>query len=425
MLAPLYIGEISPADVRGKRVSINQLNIVVGLSAAYFTNYFILQASNSGADWVAAIGMDENAWRWMLGLEILPAAIFFIMLFTIPDTPRWLMIKGRDRDAENVVASLLPPDAVEEEMVVIRNSSATAAESVWSRIGDIFGSKMKLALAVGLTVAIAQQITGINAIFFYAPTIFEQSGIGTNAAFSQAVMVGLINVIFTFVAMALIDRWGRKPLLITGLLGIITSMTLCAWGFATATYTLDASDIMALATALGDDVSFDVGSLQPLVGIAYDSDVAFKDALKGVIGMEAARDYQSDLIKSAIDMNATLILVGILGFVASFAISLGPVMWVLFSEIFPTQLRGVAVSFVGFVNSTVSFLVQLVFPVELDVLGAALTFGLYGGFALIALGLIWRLLPETKGLSLEQLEQVFGSGNSSAAEDDAAKEQTA
>lgn len=403
MLAPLYIGEISPSDVRGKRVSINQLNIVLGLSAAYFTNYFILQLSESGLSWVEQWGIADHAWRWMLGLEILPAGLFFLMLFTLPDTPRWLMIKGRISDAEQVVAMLLPSSAVAAEIDTIRDSSATAPESVWARIGEVFGPRMRLALVVGLIVAIAQQITGINAIFFYAPTIFEQSGIGTNAAFSQAVMVGLTNVIFTVVAMTLIDRWGRKPLLILGLSGIIISMGVCSWGFATATYRLGPTQIESLA---GTD-SLNIPALTHLSDQSYDSDIAFKQALRDAIGERAARDNESVLLQNAITIRPLWILVGILGFVASFAISLGPVMWVLFSEIFPNQLRGVAVSFVGLINSLVSFSVQLVFPVELATFGAAMTFFIYGVFALIALVLIVRLLPETKGRSLEALEAIF------------------
>jgi sugar porter (SP) family MFS transporter len=414
MLAPLYIGEIAPPAARGRAVSINQLNIVVGLSAAYFTNYFLLKLSGTQLDWVVALGIDTQVWRWMLGIEILPAAIFFLMLFTIPDTPRWLMLKGREAEATRVVETLLPAAEAAAEIEVIRHSSATRSESVWRRIGDIFGTKMRLALLVGLVVAVAQQITGINAIFFYAPTIFEQSGIGTNAAFSQAVMVGLINVVFTVVAMALIDRWGRKPLLVLGLLGIVASMGVCSWGFATAQYRITPPALAELEQSQAAQGGVDTAALRPLVGQSYASDVAFKRALKAVLGEQAVRDHQSELLESAIQMNPILILVGILGFVASFAVSLGPVMWVLFSEIFPTQLRGVAVSFVGFVNSTVSFFVQLVFPVELDTLGAAATFAIYGAFALLGLVLVLRLLPETRGLSLEELEAVFGHGQEPA-----------
>jgi len=152
----------------------------------------------------------------------------------------------------------------------------------------------------------------------------------------------------------------------------------------------------------------EVEQLNSLVGVVYQSDVEFKTAVSDAIGTEAALRYESELIKGAAKMNAVLILVGILGFVASFAMSLGPVMWALFSEIFPNQLRGVAISFVGMINSMVSFLVQLLFPLELSVLGATLTFFSYFVFAVIGLILVAWLLPETKGKSLEQLESIFG-----------------
>lgn len=407
MIAPMYIGEISPADQRGKRVSINQLNIVIGLSAAYFANYFILNLSTSGAQWVSNLGIDVNTWRWMLGLEIIPALVFFLALFLVPNSPRWLMLKGREDEAREVISMLLPADQVEAEITTIKQSSATATESLWERIGDIFGPKMRLALIIGLIVGVAQQITGINAIFFYAPTIFEQSGIGTNAAFAQAVLVGIINVVFTVFAMALIDLWGRKPLLILGLSGIAVSMAMCTYGFAKATYEITPESLVQIQQVENIEQSFDPAQLESMLGISYQSDVEFKSALKQTIGVKAARDNQSELIKNSINMNSTLILIGILGFVASFAISLGPVMWVLFSEIFPNQLRGVAISFVGLANSLISFLVQLLFPTELDVFGAALTFASYGVFAAIGLILVAWLLPETKGKSLEELEVLF------------------
>ena len=211
IIAPMYIAEIAPAQRRGKLVSVNQLNIVVGLSAAYFANYYILGLSSSGAEWVSAWGLDQQAWRWMLGFEIVPALIFFIALFAIPDSPRWLIQKGREQEARAVMAKLVPADQVDNEISLITQSSATENESLWARIGGIFGPRMRLALVVGIIVGVVQQITGINAIFFYAPTIFEQSGIGTDAAFAQAVLVGLINVVFTLVAIALIDQNKSLP----------------------------------------------------------------------------------------------------------------------------------------------------------------------------------------------------------------------
>lgn len=404
IIAPIYIAEIAPAKLRGKLVSVNQLNIVIGLSAAYFANYFILNLSTSGAEWVSAWGLDQHTWRWMLGFEIIPAVLFFLALFVVPDSPRWLIQKGREQEARQVMSKIHPRDEVDRAIDIIKSSSATEDASLWHRIGAIFGPKMRLALIIGLIIGVVQQITGINAIFFYAPTIFEQSGIGTDAAFAQAVLVGVINVLFTLVAIALIDRWGRRPLLIVGLTGIAVSMLISSYGFSQATYELKSESIVQIEQAADVEGSFDSSKLHTMVGKVYQSDIDFKAALSNTIGASAAREYESVLIKSAAQMNAPLILIGILGFVASFAMSLGPVMWALFSEIFPNQLRGVAISFVGMINSLVSFFVQLLFPLELSMLGAALTFFSYFIFAVIGLVLVIWLLPETKGKSLEELE---------------------
>ena len=407
MIAPMYIAEIAPARLRGKLVSINQLNIVVGLSAAYFANYFILKASTSGADWVTGWGVDVNTWRWMLGVEIVPALIFFLGLFVIPDSPRWLTNNGREQEARDVLAKLIPAEQIDDEIEVIKNSFDSENGALWKRIQGVLGPKMRLALIVGIIVGVVQQITGINAIFFYAPTIFEQSGIGTDAAFAQAVLVGLINVLFTLVAIALIDRWGRRPLLLVGLSGIAISMALCTYGFSQATYELKAESIVQIEQIEGIQQRVDTAALNSMLGTVYQSDIDFKAALTETIGADAARDYESEFMKTATNINAILILVGILGFVASFAMSLGPVMWALFAEIFPNQLRGVAISCVGMINSMVSFFVQLLFPWELSTFGAALTFFSYGVFAVIGLVLVAWLLPETKGKSLEEIELLF------------------
>lgn len=407
MIAPMYIGEISPAPVRGRRVSINQMCIVLGFSAAYFANYFILNMSGWENAWVSDLGLDTHTWRWMLGLELIPAALFFLALFLIPSSPRWLMLKGHEKKAREVLAKLLPDTEVEREVSQIKQSSVAQKVPIWESLRFIFGPKMRLALIVGLILGVAQQITGINAIFFYAPTIFEQSGIGTNAAFAQAVLVGVINVIFTIIAMALIDKWGRKPLLITGLTGIAASMLLCAYGFSKATYEITPQSIANIQQVEGIEESFDPDLLKALAGNVYESDVAFKTALQDTIGFESARDHESTLIKNSVDMNAVIILIGILAFVASFAISLGPVMWVMFAEIFPNKLRGVAISVVGSANSLVSFSIQFWFPWELAKFGAAFTFALFGIFAAFFLILVMWIVPETKGKSLEQLESLF------------------
>jgi MFS family permease len=307
-------------------------------------------------------------------------------------------MRGKDEEALKIMTQVSGRSEARTELTEVRASldAQTAREQV--SVKELFLPAMKLVLTIGIAVAILQQITGINSVFFYAPMIFEQSGVGTDASFMQAVLVGLVNQVFTLVAILLIDRLGRRPLLGLGLAGIAACMLLLAYGFGAATYTLESEDIASLPATVNQQ------ALQPLDGQTFDNDIAFREAVASAAGMDTYRKHQSALVSAAIDMNPTLILIGILGFVASFAISLGPVMWVLFSELFPNRLRGLAISFVGLINSAVSFTVQLVFPWELENFGNSVTFLIYGVFAIIGLLFIMRLLPETKGKSLEELE---------------------
>jgi len=402
LIAPMYIAEIAPADKRGKMVSFNQLNIVIGLSVAFFTNYLIVHLASSDAIWVDTLKIREYNWRWMLGIEFVPALFYFIFLFFVPQSPRWLIMKGKYEEALDVMETIGDEKVAKKIVNEIKESILLdSAPKEKISITELFLPSMKLVMTIGVGIAILQQIVGINCIFFYAPMIFEQSGIGTDASFIQAILVGLINVVFTIVAMALIDKLGRKPLLVIGVSGIALSMFVLAYSFNAATYTLTDASVDKLSTELSD------GQLNSLKNITFESDTEFKNALAATIGMSVANKYESELIRASIKMNSTLILFCILGFVASFAISLGPVMWVLFSELFPNRIRGVAISFVGFINSAVSFLVQLVFPWELSRLGTTLTFLIFGLFAFFGLLLIIKLLPETKGKSLEELEAIL------------------
>jgi MFS family permease len=396
ILAPMYIAEISPAKLRGRMVSFNQLNIVVGISVAFFTNYLILRLSGIETGWANALGVGEHNWRWMLGLETLPAAFYYFSLFAVPESPRWLVMKGREKEALEIFTKAGGLELARQEIQSVHDSLTKNSEK--AKLSEIFKPSMRFVLLVGITVAIFQQITGINSVFFYAPMIFEQSGIGTNAAFSQAVWVGLTNLVLTLIAIALIDRMGRKPLLVLGLAGMAICMFLLASGFSSATYTLDTSSIAHLPE------SIDKEKLANIQGQTFESDIAFKNALVDQLGAQPARAHESDLITAAIEMNPSLILLGIVGAVASFAVSIGPVMWVLFSELFPNRLRGLAISFVGAISSTISFTVQLIFPWELSTLGSSGTFLTYGILATIGLISILAIVPETKGKTLEELE---------------------
>ena len=400
IIAPMYIAEIAPPEQRGRMVSFNQLNIVIGITVAFFTNYLIMQLAQSDASWAISLKFDEYNWRWMLGLEAVPAILYFFALFLVPKSPRWLAMKGRFDEARRIMTSASTPEKADEFIESMKeNLDSDKNEGI--PIGQLFKPALRLVLAIGLVVGILQQITGINSVFFYAPMIFEQSGVGEDASFSQAIWVGLINLVFTILAIALIDKLGRKPLLIFGVSGIVICMSLLSYGFHSATYTLSEESVSSLSEEI------DKAALSSVTAITYDNDIDFKRAIKQALGEEKAKEFESELIAAAAKMNSWLILIGILGFVASFAVSVGPVMWVLFSELFPNWIRGLAISFVGLVNSAVSFLVQVVFPWELDVLGSSMTFLIYGVFAALGLVFIVLKVPETKGKSLEQLEALL------------------
>ncbi len=401
IIAPMYIAEISPPKIRGRMVSFNQLNIVIGISAAFFTNYLILKFGQSGAEWTKALKLDIYSWRWMLGIEALPAIIYFVALFVVPRSPRWLIMKGKEEEALLIMRKTSGEELAIPELEAIKLSLKSDSGKKKVHLKEIFNPALKTVLTIGIILAVLQQITGINSVFFYAPMIFEQSGLGVDASFSQAIYVGLTNLVFTILAMLLIDRIGRRLLLIFGVTGIAISMFVLAYGFNSATFIISDATLESLSADIN------IEQLDALRNIEFKSDVDFKMALQEVLGSPMASLYESEILSKAIQLNSVLILTAILAFVASFAVSLGPVMWVLFSELFPNRLRAIAISFVGFINSVVSFLVQLFFPWELSNIGTAPTFFIYGIFA--ALGLIFILLkvPETKGKSLEELQAIF------------------
>jgi len=398
ILAPMYIAEIAPPKQRGKLVSFNQLNIVLGITVAFFSNYYILSLGNSNANWVQSLGIAEHNWRWMLGVEAVPAVLYFFGLLTVPRSPRWLIMKEKTEEAKRVLLRFYSEAQANKDMKAVKESLESNQNEEKSSIKELFKPALRLVITIGLVVGILQQITGINSVFFYAPMIFEQSGIGTDASFIQAILVGVTNLVFTILAMLLIDKLGRKPLLAFGVAGIGVFMFLLAYGFNTATYTLTQDKIDQLSnTELRKEIAV-------LAGESFESDVQYKTELRALLGKEKAKEYESELITAAINMNPALILIGIIGFVACFAISLGPVMWVLFSELFPLKVRGLAISFVGFVNSAVSAGVQFIFPWELSTIGSSLTFLIYGLFTFAGFIFVIRVIPETKGKSLEELE---------------------
>lgn len=331
LTAPMYIAEIAPADRRGLLVSINQLMIVIGISASFFSNDLIL---TTGA----------GSWRWMLGVEAIPALVFLALLTTVPESPRWLLSRGRRAEALEVMRAVRGAEA-DRELEDIEVATPVRRAGSWRAL---FGRRMRFVMVFAAGLAFFQQITGINAVLYYLPTIFSRAGGGLASAFRQAAIVGAVNFATTLVAMRWIDRLGRKPLLVVGTAGMAAALLIIGWAFR-------------------------VGGGGGAVPITH----------------------------------PVIVLMAIVAFVACFAISLGPVTWVMVAEIFPNEQRALAISIVGFWNSLVSATVTLIFPWEIAHWGASGTFFGYGAFSVAALGFVLLLGPETRGKTLEEIERSF------------------
>ena len=399
-LAAMYIGEIAPAERRGKLVSMTQINIVIGITIAYFINYWLVETANSDAEWVTTFGIREYTWRWMLGIEVIPALIWFGLLYLVPRSPAWLVYKGEFDEAKRTLSKVVPESEIEEKVEEMKLSlqESNQDRSVGTQMKEIFSKKMTIIAIVAFTMAIVQQSTGINAVLTYAPTVMEQLGLGEKAAFQQAIWIGLVSIVFTVLSLVMIDKAGRRPLMISGLIWVILSLGICAYGFDSAKY-----EVTNEAIAEMQDIP-NVDKLTTLVGKQFDSDIEFKEAVKGVMGDISARDNSSVFLQKSAVLNATLILIGILSFIAAFHFSVGPIMWVLLSEIFPISVRGIAIPFFALLSSTISALTQFFFPWQLANMGASTIFLFYGAIVFVGLIILYKFLPETKNLTIEEIQ---------------------
>jgi SP family arabinose:H+ symporter-like MFS transporter len=322
ILSPLYIAEISPARIRGSMVSLNQMTIVTGILVSYFVGW-------------ALAGVGPSNWRWMFGIMVLPAAVFFGLLFLVPESPRWLIKQKRDDEAVGILGRVNGLEAARSEAGEIK--AALALES--GSLRELFQPGFRKALVLGVVLAVFQQITGINTVIYYAPRIFEQAGLGRVSALLQSTIVGAVNVLLTLVAIFFVDRLGRKPLL--------------------------------LVASAGMGVSFG------LLGAAF--------YLRLFAG--------------------PWVLVLVLLYIAFFAMAMGPIVWVVIAEIFPTRVRGAAMSIAIVFLWAADFVVSLTFPVMADKLSEAATFWIYALVCAASFIFILRALPETKGRTLEEIEQ--------------------
>ncbi|EMI52547.1 MFS transporter [Rhodopirellula sallentina] len=409
-LASMYIGEIAPPKWRGKLVSMTQINIVIGLTIAYFISYLIHYLAGADIGWVQSLGVTPaNCWRWMLAAEVPVCLIWMGLVLVIPESPYWLIYKGRDEDAARCLTRIMHEDEIAAHVDEVKQSLQQSSQdhSMKAQLSEIFGKPMRLTFIIAFTIAIAQQSCGINAVLFYAQTIFKQLGIGDNAAFVQAIWVGVISVVFTVLGLLSVDKVGRRPMVVGGMLWIIASLGLCAYTFHEARYTLSAESIGEISERL-EDVP-EITSIGTLAGTEFSSDIEFREALRGLIGRSATTKHFNMFLEEAIQINATLILVGILSFIAAFQFSVGPVMWVLFSELFPVSVRGTAIPFFAIVTSLTSWLVQIFFPWQLENMGMTTIFLSYAATVGVGLAILYFTLVETKNLSIEEIQAKLSS----------------
>jgi sugar porter (SP) family MFS transporter len=325
VVVPMYISEISPTAVRGRYTSIYQLMITIGILVAYLIDYGLSSI---------------QAWRLMLGLALIPAVVLFAAMLGLPETPRWLIKHGQVELAKKVLHKTRPPGEIEEELAGIQE--AEHQEQHGAGWGVLTKPWMRPALGIGFGLTVLQQFVGINTIIYYAPTTLSQLGFGSSASILGEVGIGVVNVIFTFVAIRYMDRWGRKPLLITGSVGMAVSLGVLA----------------GLTLAEG------------LTG--------------GAIGV--------------------ITIICLAAYIAFFAATWGPTVWVMLPEIFPLRVRGPAEGSATWGNWAANFVVSLTFPVILLAIGNGFSMLIFAIISALSLLFLAKVLPETKGRSLEQLE---------------------
>jgi SP family arabinose:H+ symporter-like MFS transporter len=329
MICPVYIAEMAPSAWRGRLGSLFQFGIVSGIFLTLFINARIQGVGD--AAWNTTTG-----WRWMLGAEVIPAVFLFALLFMVKESPRWLIQAGQESEARAILEQLGGPAHAEAEISAVR-SVLTQEEG---RFSELFQPRFRRPLVIAVLLMAFSQFSGINAIMYYSTKIFTTAGVGVNDSFTASAVVGLVNLLFTFVAIALVDKAGRRPLLLVGL--------------------------------------------------------AFQVIALGVVGLMFRNNVQG-----------MGLLIAIVSFIAAFAMALGPIPWIMCSEIFPTRVRGRAMSLANFVIWSSCYIVAQTFPMLNDskAVGPALTFWTYAAFSALGLVFVILMVPETKGRSLEEIER--------------------
>ena len=395
-VSAMYIGEIAPANRRGSFVSVSQLLITLGTLLAFIVNYFLVDAMDE-VSWIH----NQNVWRMMLGFELIANAIWVTALLTIPESPRWLIKKGRIDEARAIFDRIAHVEDIDSTIAGVQQSiDEDAKQNPMAQLKTLFSGPMGFIVLIAVCYAIVQGATGMNAVLFFAPTVFEQVGMTLEDTFAQTIILGAVAVVFTLVAILMVEKLGRRALTLTGLV-LIALAHLSTWhGFNSATYSLD-EEAISIIEADGVEVS----ELRQFVGNTYENDVALKADLARVYSRSDLPLVSGVIINSTINITPAFVLFGIFAFLAAFNMSIGPIMWVIFSEIFPNNVRSVALPFAALVQSVSSFCIQQIFPWQLENLGAAPTFLSYGVIAIIGIAVMAIILPETKNKSIEELEK--------------------
>lgn len=379
VIAPMYIAEISPAAWRGRLVALTQFNIVFGILVAFFSNYI-----------VATLDLGATEWRWMFGIEAFPAAVFFLLLFSVPESPRWLVAGRQDAAAESILIRLGNDGAqVRAQMDEIRNSLDLEHHSLRE---PFFRRAYRAPILLAVAIAMFNQLSGINALMYYAPHIFRMAGAGEGSALLQTVAVGGTNLLFTMAALAIIDHFGRRRLMIVGSLGYILSLGVTAWAFYT--YNTEFREVIRATDA--------VATIQE--GLAGQPAEAARANLETELsGARSALDTAT----AAAATGGTVVLVSLLVFIASHAFGQGAVIWVFISEVFPNRVRARGQALGSFTHWIMAAAISWTFPMIAAWSGAH-TFAFYA--AMMVLQLVWvlRVMPETKGVPLEEIQRQMG-----------------
>lgn len=345
IISPLYISEVSIARYRGRLVSLYQLAITVGFLGAYLANYLLLQSASANASlespWLVKI-LSTELWRGMLGLGIIPSLLFFIVIFFIPESPRWLLLRNRRTAAGRIMSRIY--GSPEETAAQIEATEQAIAQSTGNEWSLLLRPGIRKALLIGVSIAILGQFMGVNAVLYYGPTIFEQSGLSGGDSLFYQVMVGMVNMLTTVLALFIIDRIGRKKLVYYGVSGMIASLLLIAFYF---------------------------------------------------------------LYGEAMRISSVVLLVLFLFYIFCCAVSICAVVWVLLSEMYPTRVRGVAMSIAGLALWIGTYLIGQLTPWMLSTLTPAGTFVFFAMMCVPYILIMWKLVPETTGRSLEEIEHYW------------------